>query len=67
VARYPPLEVVITPYAAGSKEKPVGSMFEALRSCDLLAAAIPGLITVDQVKNAASWTWPKPRAWVDDL
>ena len=98
VARYPQLEVVITPYAAGSKEKPVGSMFEALRkydvgfigikpfasgalfasqgvpdsatkqedderarlalryvlSCDLLAAAIPGLITVNQVKNAAA-------------
>jgi aryl-alcohol dehydrogenase-like predicted oxidoreductase len=98
VAKYPALEVVITPYAAGSKEKPVGSMFEALRKhdvgfigikpfasgalfasqgvpdsltkqedderarlalryvlcCDLLAAAIPGLITVDQVKNAAA-------------
>jgi len=98
VAKYPQLEVVITPYAAGSKEKPVGSMFEALRkydvgfigikpfasgalfasqgvpdsatkqedderarlalryvlSCDLLAAAIPGLITVNQVKNAAA-------------
>jgi aryl-alcohol dehydrogenase-like predicted oxidoreductase len=98
VARYPQLEVVITPYAAGSKEKPVGSMFEAFRKydvgfigikpfasgalfasqgvpdsltkqedderarlalryvlcCDLLAAAIPGLITVDQVKNAAA-------------
>ena len=98
VARYPPLEVVVTPYAAGSKEKPVGSMFDAFRKhdvgfigikpfasgalfasqgapdsatkqedderarlalrhvlcCDLLAAAIPGLITVDQVKNAAA-------------
>jgi aryl-alcohol dehydrogenase-like predicted oxidoreductase len=98
VARYPQLEVVITPYAAGSKEKPVGSMFDAFRKhdvgfigikpfasgalfasqgtpdsatrqedderarlalrhvlcCDLLAAAIPGLITVDQVKNAAA-------------
>lgn len=98
VARYPQLEVIITPYAAGSKEKPVGSMFDAFRkhdvgfigikpfasgalfasqgvpdsatkqedderarlalryvlACDLLAAAIPGLITVDQVKNAAA-------------
>jgi aryl-alcohol dehydrogenase-like predicted oxidoreductase len=97
VAKYPQLEVVITPYSAGSKEKPVGSMFDALRkhdvgmigikpfasgtlfksagepdsatkeeddqrarmalryvfSCDVLTAAIPGLITVDQVKNAA--------------
>lgn len=97
VAKYPELEVVITPYAAGSKEKPVGSMFDALRrydvgmigikpfasgtvfqslgepdsptkdedderarmclryalACDVLSATIPGLITVDQVKNAA--------------
>ena len=97
VARYPQLEVIITPYSAGSKEKPVGSMFTALRKhdvgmiaikpfasgtlfqsrgrpdsdtkeeddqrarialrhvlcCDVLAATIPGLITVDQVKNAA--------------
>ncbi|MFH1920319.1 MAG: aldo/keto reductase [Planctomycetota bacterium] len=97
VAKYPQLEVVITPYSAGSKEKPVGSMFDALRkhdvgmigikpfasgtvfksrgepnsatkeedddrarlalrhvlSCDVLTAAIPGLITVDQVRNAA--------------
>jgi aryl-alcohol dehydrogenase-like predicted oxidoreductase len=97
VAKYPQLEVVITPYAAGSKEKPVGSMFDALRQhdvgmigikpfasgtvfqsrgepdsatkeedderarmclryalcCDVLTASIPGLITVDQVKNAA--------------
>ncbi len=98
VAKYPPLEVIITPYSAGSKEKPVGSMFDALRrndvgligikpfasgtvfqsqgepdsatkdeddqrarmclryclACDVLAATIPGLITVDQVKNAAA-------------
>jgi aryl-alcohol dehydrogenase-like predicted oxidoreductase len=98
VAKCPQLEVVITPYAAGSKEKPVGSMFDAFRKhdvgfigikpfasgtlfasqgvpdsatkredderarmalryvlcCDVLAAAIPGLITVDQVKNAAA-------------
>lgn len=98
VAKYPQLEVVITPYSAGSKEKPVGSMFDAFRKnnvgmigikpfasgtlfasvgepdsptkdeddrrarmalryvlcCDVLAAAIPGLITVDQVKNAAA-------------
>jgi aryl-alcohol dehydrogenase-like predicted oxidoreductase len=98
VAKYPSLEVIITPYAAGSKEKPVGSMFDAFRKhdvgfigikpfasgtlfaslgvpdsatkqddderarlalrhvlcCDLMAGAIPGLITVDQVKNAAA-------------
>jgi aryl-alcohol dehydrogenase-like predicted oxidoreductase len=98
VAKYPQLEVIVTPYSAGSKEKPVGSMFEALRhhdvgfigikpfasgsvfksggrpdsptrredddrarlalryvlSCDVLSCAIPGLITVDQVKNAAA-------------
>ncbi len=98
VETYPQLEVIITPYAAGSKEKPVGSMFDALRKydvgligikpfasgnvflskgepdsatkaedderarlalryvfcCDVLTAAIPGLITVDQVKNAVA-------------
>jgi aryl-alcohol dehydrogenase-like predicted oxidoreductase len=98
VARYPELEVIVTPYSAGSKEKPVGSMFDALRKhdvgligikpfaggtlfqsggtpdsptreednerarlalrhvlcCDVLTCAIPGLITVDQVKNAAA-------------
>lgn len=98
VAKYPQLEVIITPYSAGSKEKPVGSMFEAIRrhdvgligikpfaggtlfqsrgtpdsptkdeddqrarmalryvlSCDVLTCAIPGLVTVDQVKNAAA-------------
>ncbi len=98
VAKYPELEVVITPYATGSKEKPVGSMFDAVRKhdvgligikpfasgnvflskgqpdsvtheeddlrarlalryvlcCDVLAASIPGLITVEQVKNAAA-------------
>jgi aryl-alcohol dehydrogenase-like predicted oxidoreductase len=97
VAKYPELEVIVTPYSAGSKEKPVGSMFDALRrydvgmigikpfasgtvfqslgqpdsptkeedderarmclryalSCDVLTASIPGLITVDQVANAA--------------
>ena len=97
VAKYPSLEVIITPYSAGSKEKPLGSMFDAVRrydvgligikpfasgtlflsggqpdsptkaedderarmalryvlSCDVLTAAIPGLMTVDQVKNAA--------------
>jgi len=97
VAKYPQLEVIITPYSAGSREKPVGSMFDALRKYDVgmigikpfasgtvfksggtpdsptkeeddrrarmvlryvlandvLTAAIPGLITVDQVKNAA--------------
>jgi len=98
VARYPQIEVVVTPYSAGSKEKPVGSMFDALRKydagfigikpfasgnlfasrgapdsptkrddderarmalryvlcCDVLSASIPGLITVDQVRNAAA-------------
>ena len=98
VAKYPQLEVIVTPYSAGSKEKPVGSMFEALRAhdvgfigikpfasgsvfksggkpdsatrqedddrarlalryvlcCDVLSCAIPGLITVHQVKNAAA-------------
>ena len=98
VAKYPQLEVIVTPYSAGSKEKPVGSMFEALRNhdvgfigikpfasgsifksggkpdsatrqedderarlalryvlcCDVLSCAIPGLITVEQVKNAAA-------------
>jgi len=98
VAKYPQLEVVVTPYSAGSKQKPEGSMFEALKkhdvgmigikpfaggtlflsqggpdsatkeeddqrarmalryvlSCDVLTCAIPGLITVGQVKNAAA-------------
>lgn len=98
VAKYPAFEVIITPYSAGSHERPVGSMFDALRkydvgligikpfasgtvfksrgqpdsptrqedderarlilryvlSCDVLTATIPGLITVDQVKNAAA-------------
>jgi aryl-alcohol dehydrogenase-like predicted oxidoreductase len=97
VAKYPQLEVIVTPYTAGSKVNPEGSMFDALKKhdvgmigikpfasgsvfksrgapdsatkeedderarlvlryvlcCDALTAAIPGLITVDQVKNAA--------------
>jgi len=97
VRKYPQLEVIVTPYTAKTKEKPTGSMFEALREkdvgmigikpfnsgsvfksqgepdsatkqeddeiarlvlryvlcCDVLTAAIPGLITIDQVKNAA--------------
>jgi aryl-alcohol dehydrogenase-like predicted oxidoreductase len=97
VKKYPQLEVIVTPYTAKTKEKPAGSMFEALREkdvgmigikpfnsgsvfksegvpdsatkqeddeiarlvlryvlcCDVLTAAIPGLITVEQVKNAA--------------
>ena len=97
VAKYPQLEVIVTPYTAGSKKKPEGSMFDAFKardvgfigikpfasgsvfksrgkpdsatkqedderarmvlryvlSCDVLTAAIPGLITVDQVKTAA--------------
>ncbi|HOW72934.1 MAG TPA: aldo/keto reductase [Phycisphaerae bacterium] len=98
VSKYPSFEVIITPYAAGSKEKPAGSMFDAIRKhnvgligikpfasgtlfgsggtpdsptkeedderarmairyvlcCDVLTATIPGLITVDQVKNVAA-------------
>jgi len=98
IAKYPQIEVVVTPYAAGSKEKPAGSMFDALRKhdvgmigikpfasgnlfasrgtpdsatrredderarmalryvlcCEVLSATIPGLITVEQVKNAAA-------------
>ncbi|MBP7937108.1 MAG: aldo/keto reductase [Phycisphaerae bacterium] len=98
VSKYPSFEVIITPYSAGSKEKPVGSMFDAMRKhdvgligikpfaggslfgsggtpdsptkqedderarmairyvlCnDVLTAAIPGLITVDQVMNVAA-------------
>jgi len=97
VVKYPHLEVIVTPYTAGSKEKPTGSMFESLKkndvgmigikpfasgsvfksrgkpdsptkkedderarmvlryvlNCDALTAAIPGLITIDQVKTAA--------------
>ncbi|WP_347244103.1 aldo/keto reductase [Thermogutta sp.] len=97
VAKYPQLEVIVTPYTAGSKRAPQGSMFEAFEkydvgfigikpfasgavfksrgmpdsstkeeddrrarlvlryvlSCPQLTTAIPGLITVDQVKNAA--------------
>ena len=97
VAKYPQLEVIVTPYTAGSKAMPEGSMFEAFKkhdvgfigikpfasgsvfksrgqpdsatkdedderarmvlryvlSCDVLTAAIPGLVTIDQVKNAA--------------
>jgi aryl-alcohol dehydrogenase-like predicted oxidoreductase len=97
VAKYPQFEVIITPYSAGSKAKPVGSMFDSLKkhdvgfvaikpfasgnvfaslgvpdsptkaedderarmslryvlACDLMSATIPGLMTVDHVKNAA--------------
>jgi aryl-alcohol dehydrogenase-like predicted oxidoreductase len=35
VAKYPQFEVIVTPYSAGSKEKPVGSMFDALRKYDV--------------------------------
>ena len=98
VAKYPQLEVIVTPYTAGTKKKPTGSMFDALKKHDVgmigikpfasgsvfksrgepdsatkkedderarmvlryvmccaeLTAAIPGLVTVDQVKNAAA-------------
>jgi aryl-alcohol dehydrogenase-like predicted oxidoreductase len=98
VAKYPQFEVIVTPYSAGSKEKPEGSMFEALRkydvgligikpfasgtifksggtpdsatkqedddrgrlalrhvlSSDAVHCTIPGLITIDQVKNAVA-------------
>jgi aryl-alcohol dehydrogenase-like predicted oxidoreductase len=35
VAKYPSLEVIVTPYSAGTKEKPEGSMFEAFRKHDV--------------------------------
>jgi aryl-alcohol dehydrogenase-like predicted oxidoreductase len=35
VAKFPQIEVVVTPYSAGTKEKPVGSMFTALRKHDV--------------------------------
>jgi aryl-alcohol dehydrogenase-like predicted oxidoreductase len=35
VAKYPQIDVVVTPYSAGSKEKPSGSMFDALRKHDV--------------------------------
>ena len=98
VAKYPQLEVIVTPYTAGTKKKPSGSMFDALKKhdvgmigikpfasgsifksrgkpdsptkkedderarmvlryvlcCEELTAAIPGLVTIDQVKNAAA-------------
>jgi len=98
VAKYPQLEVIVTPYTAGSKKKPEGSMFDAFKKhdvgmigikpfasgsvfksrgkpdsatkkedderarmvlryvlcCPQLTAAIPGLVTIDQVKNAAA-------------
>jgi hypothetical protein len=97
VAKYPQLEVIVTPYSAGTKEKPVGSMFDSFKkhdvgmigikpfasgnvfaslgepdsktkdedderarmslryvlATDTLAAAIPGLMTVGHVENAA--------------
>ena len=97
VAKYPQFEVIVTPYSAGSKAKPVGSMFDSFKknnvgfvgikpfasgnlfaslgvpdsptkkedderarialrhvlNCDVLSASIPGLMTVDHVKNAA--------------
>jgi len=97
VAKYPQFEVVITPFSAGTKAKPVGSMFDSLKKYDVgfvgikpfasgnvfaslgvpdsptkaedddrarialryvlaydaLSASIPGLMTVDHVKNAA--------------
>jgi aryl-alcohol dehydrogenase-like predicted oxidoreductase len=40
VQKYPQLEVIVTPYAAGSKEKPVGSMFDAFRKQDVGFIAI---------------------------
>jgi aryl-alcohol dehydrogenase-like predicted oxidoreductase len=98
VAKHPQLEVVVTPYTADSKEKPEGSMFDAIKkhdvgfigikpfasgsvfkskgqpdsstkeeddrrarmvlryvlSCDVLSATIPGLVTIDQLKNAVA-------------
>ena len=97
IEKYPQLQVILTPYTAGSKEKPQGSLFDAVRKQDVglfgikpfssgslfrsggkinpdtqkidderarlalryvlandaLTAPIPGLISVEQVKNAA--------------
>ncbi|UCD28376.1 MAG: aldo/keto reductase [Planctomycetota bacterium] len=98
IETYPQLEMILTPYTAGSKEREKGSLFEALKkqnvgmlgikpfasgsvfrsrgainpatqkidddrarltlrhvlaANDALTAAIPGMISVDQVKNAA--------------
>ena len=35
VAKYPQLEVIVTPYTAGSKKKPTGSMFDAVKKHDV--------------------------------
>jgi len=97
IEKYPQIDVVLTPYTAGSKQKPTDSLFDAVRKQDAglfgikpfasgsvfrgrgavqpatqkvdderarltlryvlangaLTAPIPGLITVEQVKNAA--------------
>jgi aryl-alcohol dehydrogenase-like predicted oxidoreductase len=97
IETYPQLDMVLTPYTAGSKKKPEDSLFDALKKQnvgmlgikpfasgsvfvsrgavnpatqktdderarmtlryvlrnDALTAAIPGMITVEQVKNAA--------------
>ncbi len=97
VETYPQVDMILTPYTAGSKQKPEGSLFDALkkhnvgmlgikpfasgsvfrsrgainpatqkiddeRACltlryvlcnDALTAAIPGMISIEQVKNAA--------------
>ncbi len=62
VAKYPQLEVVVTPYSAGTREKPVGSMFEALRKYDV------GFLGIKPFASGtlfASWglriRHPKPR------
>lgn len=97
IETYPQLDMVLTPYTAGSKKKPEDSLFDAIKKHDVgmlgikpfasgavfksrgainpatqktddemarmtlryvlcndaLTAAIPGMISVDQVKNAA--------------
>ncbi len=98
IETYPQLDMILTPYTAGSKKKPEDSLFDALKKHnvgmlgikpfasgavfvsrgavnpatqktdderarmtlryvlhnDALTAAIPGMITVEQVKNAAA-------------
>jgi len=35
IEKYPEIQVICTPYTAGSKEKPKDSLFEAVRKCDV--------------------------------
>ncbi len=65
VAKYPQLEVIITPYAAGSKEKPVGSMFDAFRKHDVGFIGIKpfasGALFASRCATfSAATCWPPP-------